>query len=519
MCAAGMIDSSMRALVGRAVDDLPDAFMLVEGVASDGVGRKIIFVNQAFTKMTGFTPEDAIGRTPDITIGPLTDREALEKIRVARDAREHARVEILKYRKDGSVFWAEMDLIPVFDEERVFSHYCAFLRDVTERRAAQLRRMETERLAAIGTMAAGVAHEMNNPLAYALMNLDYVDEELPELIGQADDPKDERWSELASVLAEIRHGVARVAQIVRDVRSFSRFDTPTKNCRVPALVERAVQMARSSVPDCAPITTHYQETAEVHADAGRLLQVFLSVLMNALEATPSNRAVGVRAFNEGDLVVVEVEDEGAGIPPDVLSRVFEPFFTTKEPGKGTGLGLSIAYGIVRSAGGTMVLESRENVGTVARIKLPAATKAKAGASKPAATDGSKTSLRLRLLIVDDEPMIGRALKRSLSDRDDVVVCQSAADALDLLEASREYHLILCDLSMPGMSGASLHERIRQRWPELARRVYIMTGGASTESTRQFLDRSDVLKMYKPIDLKVLRSILNEIRETYPQLPA
>ena len=518
-----MDEASLRALVGRAVDELPDAFVLVEGVASDGVGRKIIFVNRAFTLMTGFTPEDAIGRTPDITIGPETNRDALEKIKHARDAREHARVEILKYRKDGTQFWAEMDLIPVYDEHREFSHYCAFLRDVTARHAAQVRRMETERLAAIGTLAAGVAHEMNNPLAYALMNVGFIEDELPELIAESKDPSAGRWAELVRTVDEIRHGVSRVAQIVRDIRSFSRLDTPAAPCRVPVLVERAVQMARAGMPNCARIATQYDATSEVIADAGRLSQVFLSLVLNALEATPANdgiaRTVDVRAFDDGDSVVIEVRDEGVGIAPEVLPRIFDPFFTTKEPGKGTGLGLSISYGIVRSAGGTMTVESKRGLGTVARVTLPAASSVAAAQKGTPSDPIDVVSLRLRILVIDDEPMIGRALKRSLSDRDDVVVCQSGADALDLLEASREYHLILCDLSMPGISGATLYGRISQRWPELVRRVVIMTGGASTDSTRLFLEQTAVTKLDKPIDMTALRRILDQVRATYPQLPA
>ena len=518
-----MNEAGMRALVGRAVDDLPDAFMLVEGVASDGISRKIIFVNRAFTLMTGFTPEDAIGQTPDITIGPNTDRDALAKIQRARDAREHARVELLKYRKDGSQFWAEMDLIPVYDEKRVFSHYCAYLRDVTERRAAEVRRMETERLAAIGTLAAGIAHEINNPLAYALLNIGFIEEALPELVAEAHDPESERWSELVKTLSEIRHGVSRVAQIVRDVRSFSRFDTLSAPCRVPVLIERAVQMARAGMPDRARIATHYDVTAEVYADAGRLSQVFLSLVLNALEATPihdgTSRTVDVRAYNEGDFVVIEVRDEGVGIAPEVLPRIFDPFFTTKEPGKGTGLGLSISYGIVRGAGGRMTGESKRGIGTVARVKLPAATNVAGEDEAPPVSKVEAPGLRLRILVIDDEPMIGRALKRSLSDRDDVVVCQSGADALDLLEASREYHVILCDLSMPGVSGAKVYETIAERWPELVRRVVIMTGGAATESTREFLERTPAPKLDKPIDLTALRRILDLVRATYPQLPA
>jgi PAS domain S-box-containing protein len=513
----------LHTLMRRVVDDLPDAILLVEGIPSDGVSRRIIFVNRAFTVMTGFTAEEAIGRTPDITVGPDTDREALSKIQRARDANEHARVEILKYRKDGSTFWAEMDLTPVFDDGRTLTHYCAHLRDMTQRRSAQLRRAETERLAAIGTLAAGVAHEMNNPLAYALMNLSFVEEELPLLIAEAHDPLARRWAELTNTLTEVTHGVSRVAQIVRDIRSFSRLDTPAVICRVPVLVERAVQMARAGMPDCARIATHYDETAEVCADAGRLSQVFLSLVLNALEATPTHdgtsRCVEIRAFNEGDTVVIEVKDEGVGIAPEILPRVFDPFFTTKEPGKGTGLGLSISYGIVRSAGGTMTIESKRGCGTKARVVLPAASSSAVRAKAPVPDRLENAALRLRVLVVDDEPMIGRALKRSLSERDDIVVCQSGADALDLLAASREYHLILCDLSMPGMSGAKLCEQIGERWPEMIRRVVIMTGGAVTDSTRNFLEQSKVPRLDKPLDLTALRRILDDVRATYPQLPA
>lgn len=518
-----MDDARMSALVGRAVDHLADAFMLVEGVASDGIGRKIIFVNRAFTRMTGFAAHEAIGKTPDITIGPSTDREALTTIQRARDAREPARVELLKYRKDGTTFWAELDLIPVHDEDGQFTNYCSYMRDVTERRAAQMRRMETERFAAIGTLAGGVAHEMNNPLAYALMNIGFIEEELPALIATAAEPGLERWGELGHTLTEVKHGITRVAQIVRDIRAFTRLDSPAARCRIPVLVERAVQMARAGVSDCARIATHYDETAEVHADPGRLSQVFLSLVLNAIEATPmsdgTERSVDIRAYNEGESVVIEVRDEGVGIPANVLPRVFDPFFTTKEPGKGTGLGLSISYGIIRNAGGTMTVESKVGFGTTVRVTLPAVRLDRDAAKDGPLNDAAGPKrLRLRILVIDDEPMIGRALKRSLGDRDDIVICHNGTDALDLLEASRDYHLILCDLSMPGMTGAKLYEHVAATWPELARRVVIMTGGAVTESTQRFLDESKVPKLGKPLDLRALRELLEEVRATYPQLP-
>ncbi|MBX3225802.1 MAG: PAS domain-containing protein [Labilithrix sp.] len=520
-----MVADSVSALVGRAMAGLPDSLIVVEGTPSDGVSRKILFVNEAFTRMTGFTAAEAIGRTPDITVGPETSVEALQAIQRARDALEPLRVELLKYRKDGSTFWVEMDLVPLFDDEsRKLLHYLAVMRDVTARRAEQLRKMENERLAAIGTLAAGVAHEMNNPLAYALMNIGYVEEELDELIAATHDPTLPRWSELRSTLTEVRDGVSRVAQIVRDIRAFSQLDAmPSGRCNIPVLVERAVQMSRSGMPASAQISTHYDETSEVVADPGRLAQVFLNLIVNALDAIPpeenDKRRVFVRAFNDDNEVIVEVTDEGRGIPDDVMPRIFDPFFTTKEAGKGTGLGLSISYGIVRAAGGTMTVKSRVGVGTTVRIALPSAGGARArSVLRPRAVETvpPASGLRLRVLVVDDEPMICRALKRALSPAEDVTTVGSALEAIALFEDGREFDLVLCDLSMPGMSGAGLYEQVGSRWPALQPRVVIMTGGASTEATRDFLARSQVPRLDKPLDMRRLRAILDEHRSSSAQ---
>jgi PAS domain S-box-containing protein len=513
----------MRALAG-AIEAMPDAFVLIEPIPTDGEQRRVLFVNRAFTRMTGYSAEEVIGQSPYMTTGPDSDPSALEIIRNARQAMQSCRVEILKYRKDRTTFWAELDLLPVYDEHQTLLNWVLFYREVTERRAQQLRRIETERLAAIGTLAAGVAHEMNNPLAYALMNIGFIEEELPALISATNHPATERWTELAGTLAEIRHGVTRVAQIVRDIRTFSRVDgSPGGRCRVPVLVERAVQMARAGMPECARIATHYDETPEVEADPGRLAQVFLHVVLNALDAIPPEKkadaGVEIHAFNRDGQVVVEIRDDGVGIAPEIMPRIFDPFFTTKEVGKGSGLGLPISHGIVRAVGGTMEVESRVGVGTTVRVTLPGAGTIVAETSSPIRRDTrAPPSLRLRILVIDDEPMIGRALKRALGQFDDIVVCQSGEDALDLLEASREYHLILCDLSMPGMTGASLFEQVRLRWPPLAERVVIMTGGASSDTTREFLEQSSVPRLDKPLDLGAIREILDRIRASYPQLP-
>jgi PAS domain S-box-containing protein len=508
-----MVGNGMLNLLARAVGDLQDAVLITEGERGpDGV-RKIIFVNRAFTEMTGFSYDEAVGKLPDITIGPETDREVLRNIQRARDALVPVRVELLKYRKDGSTFWAELDVVPVFDDSRRCVHFLGVMRDVTAGRAAHRRLMDADRLTTIGTLAAGVAHEMNNPLAYMMMNIGFLQEELPKLIASTSDPG--RWAELTTAVHEIENGASRVAQIVRDIKTFSRMEPQAAGrCELRPLIERAVQMARSGIPACAQVAMRCDDVPSVDGDPSRLSQVFLNLVLNALQAIPpkeaDRRGVAVRAYPSADRVIVEVHDEGVGMPAEILPRIFDPFFTTKEAGKGIGLGLSIAHAIVRSLRGELTVESVVGVGTTVRVNLPRAAN-DAAASTGNLEAGTATARRLRILVVDDEPMIARSLERALKARDDVVVCGGAKAALDELDASSDFDAILCDLSMPGMSGAELFTAIAQRWPGVERRFIIMTGGASSAAAQRFLEQWTAPRVDKPIDLVFLRDLLDRLR--------
>jgi PAS domain S-box-containing protein len=506
----------MLNLLARAVGNLQDAVLITEGERGpDGI-RRIIFVNRAFTEMTGFSREEAVGNSPDITIGPDSDRDMLRLIQSARDALVPVRVELLKYRKDRTTFWAELDVVPVLNDARVCTHYLGVMRDVTERRATQRRLMDTERLSTIGTLAAGVVHEMNNPLAYMMMNISFLQEELPKLIAQSPDPS--QWAELVSAILEIENGAARVTRTVRDIRTFSRTDPqPDGQSELAALLDRTVDMARRSMPACARVTTHYGALPAVRGDTSRLSQVFLNLVLNALQAIPPSecdrKSVELRAIVSEEAVIVEIHDEGVGIPPEVLPRIFDPFFTTKETGEGIGLGLSIAHGIVRSLKGRLQIESKVGVGTVVRVTLPrASVELKA---EPVVTlerlpvETKKT--RLRILVVDDEPMLVRSLERALKGRDEVVTCGGGRAALDALEASPGFDAILCDLSMPGMSGAELFTTIAHRWPGIEQRFILMTGGPCSEEARTFLEEWTAPRVDKPIDLGMLRELLDRLR--------
>lgn len=505
-------------LLARAVGGFNDSVIVTNGERDETGVRRIVYVNAAFTEMTGFTADEARGKTPDILMGPETDQETLSTIQRAREIPEAVRVELLHYRKDRSTFWAEVDVVPILDDDGLCTHFMGVLRDITKRKNAYSRLFEAERLAAIGTLAAGVAHEMNNPLAYLLTNISFVEESLPKLVAAASTPDD--WSDLVRTVEDVRHGAMRLAGIVRDIKTFSSVDAQESiPCRVSPILVRAVKMARAGMPDSAPIELRCDdEVPRVLADPNRLAQAILNVLINALDAVPADAAgrrrgqVQILARGNGDSVEISIRDDGVGIPPDVLPRILDPFFTTKEVGKGVGLGLSISHSIIQAMHGHMSLESAVGRGTTVHITLPRASVSIPHSSPALEThrDLPPVSRRLRVLVVDDEEMVARAIRRALRARDDVVTCEGGHAALDLL-ANDEFDVILCDLSMPRMSGGELYVRVAETWPGREKRIIIMTGGAASDSGRQFLDRVKPPRLDKPVDLAFLREHLDAIR--------
>jgi len=363
--------------------------------------------------------------------------------------------------------------------------------DVTDRRALQKELGVRERLAAIGTLAAGVAHELNNPLHYVLAAVDRIEG------TEADVP----------LLADVTTGLERMRHIVRDLGAYARPAAPgSAPVCLAEIVRGAVSMAGHELRHRASLRLALDDDVHVDAAGGRLGQVVLNLLTNAAHALPVGHATEheIRVSVSGTASQAEllVDDTGAGIPDGLEQRVFDPFFTTRPIGEGIGLGLFLTRRIVTALGGTISVTPRTDGGTRARVLLPRV------ASPERAADSEKPMepRRRRVLLIDDDALVGRALRRMLRDHDTVYV-SSAADALALLEDDRAFDLILCDLMMPEGMGHALHADVVARWPELDARMVFMTGGASTEAAAAFAARERARVLDKPFSRDRLLEIL------------
>jgi two-component system cell cycle sensor histidine kinase/response regulator CckA len=377
------------------------------------------------------------------------------------------------------------------------------LRDSQARRVAQ-----AERMVSLGTLAAGIAHEINNPLAYVIANLDYLNKHAGKLIGP------EQLAELSPVLSEAMEGAERIRAVIQQVNVFAADDSEERRpVDVRAALESAVKIAFNEIRHRARLVRNYLEVPSVLASEGRLTQVFTNLLVNAAQAIPEgnagNHTIRVATETSGDGGArIEISDTGSGIPPQFIGRIFEPFFTTKRPGSGTGLGLSICYGIIHSCGGEISAESELGHGSTFRISLPAADRAGAGAGKGPPAPLNATG-RARILVVDDEPAILRAVARSLRREHDVVTDDSGKAALERLNSDRDFDLILCDLMMPLMSGSDVYEAVQTKYPGLQERIVFMTGGVFTDRAKDFLSSIDNVCVAKPLELQRLNSLIAE----------
>jgi len=381
-----------------------------------------------------------------------------------------------------------------------------------EHRDLQARLAQTDRLTSLGTLAAGVAHEINNPLAYVLLNVGYALEEVPKLLRPDAGP---RANEVRAALEHARRGAERIRDIVRGLKTFSRPENEKIGpLDVIGVVESTLAMIANEIRHRATLVKEYSEVPEVLANEARLGQVLLNLLMNALQAMPEGRTDGneVRVIVKPggpDRVLVEVHDNGVGIPQQVRGRIFEPFFTTKPVGIGTGLGLAICHGIVASLGGTLTVDSEQGAGSIFRVELPAAPRAmqsKPVSHAPAVAPGSgpgPSAPRRRILVVDDEPVVCFSLERLLSTEGEVVALTSPKQALARFEAGERFDVILCDVMMPEMDAPSLYERLREFAPQQADRMAFITGGAFSMRARDFLESVPNPRLSKPFDVEAL----------------
>jgi two-component system cell cycle sensor histidine kinase/response regulator CckA len=308
-----------------------------------------------------YTPEDRDAGHPE---------EILETLyRTGRFEEEGWRV-----RKNGERFWASIVITALRDGTGQITGLAKLTRDRTEQREAQARLALSDRLLSVGTLAAGVAHEINNPLAVVMANMELLAEDLHEIGGASPSA---RLRSMLETVSGARDGAERVRNIVRGMKIFSRpNDAQPQLLELPHLLEVAVNMSFHEVRQKARLVRDYAPTPLVLADEARLVQVFINLIVNAAHAIPEGAVekneIRLVTRSQGTQVIVEVQDTGSGIPPEVVGKIFDPFFTTKPVGVGTGLGLSIIHGILGGLGGTIAVTSRVGVGTTMRVELPAA---------------------------------------------------------------------------------------------------------------------------------------------------
>jgi PAS domain S-box-containing protein len=401
----------------------------------------------------------------------------------------------------GAVF--SVNIAPVKAADRVLALTYSAL-DVTKQKRMQSQLMVSDRMASVGTLAAGVAHEINNPLTYMTASLSSAIERLSRAPASSD---------LEACLGRLRdaaEGAARIRDIVRDLGTFSRGrDTKVTAVDVHLVLESAIRMSANELKYRARVVREYGDIPRVLANESRLGQVVLNLLVNAGQAIEEGNVeqneIHLRTFRAEDgLVVIEVEDTGAGIPEGVRAHVFEPFVTTKA-GTGTGLGLYICHSIVRSLGGEISVESRLGQGTKFSVRLPAATHVR---PEPSERPPPASLRRLRILVVDDEPGIRRLVAETLRDHN-VDTTSSGREALRRLE-HQDYDIVLCDLIMPDLTGMDVYERQQEERPERLGRFVFMTGGAFTPRAQRFVAALDNDILQKPFQPRELLAVMARV---------
>jgi PAS domain S-box-containing protein len=391
-------------------------------------------------------------------------------------------------------------LWPVRDADGEVQSVMRVGRDVTDEKRTQAQGMMTNRMASVGMLAAGIAHEINNPLMAVLGNVQLV------LDGM-------QASVHTSELQDAYDAAKRVESIVRDLRLFSRSDADNRaNVDVHSLLDSTLRMARAALRHRAHVVKDYHEIPDVLANEPRLGQVFLNLIINAAQALPEDGSdteeIRIRTGVDAQgCVCVEISDTGCGIPEDVARRLFTPFLTTKPAGVGTGLGLVICQRIVSALNGEISFESKVNEGTTFRVVLPAAKSAPR--SLPARPIARPAKQRGRIVIIDDEALVGSVLSKALGHEHATHNFADAREALQHLRSHPDVDVILCDLVMPDMSGMEFYEALVQTLPTLSARVIFVTGGAFTQTMLEFLERVPNLHLRKPLNIGELRAVVND----------
>ena len=509
-------DRYARELISGA-DDFFE--MSLDNICIAGIDGYFKRLNPSWTRTLGWTAEELMSK-PSIEFVHPDDREATLAGRNELQGGATMGPLINRYLcKDGTFRWFEWRSVAHLDRGVVY----AAARDVTEQKQAAERLREAkeiqeklqrqlifaDRMASVGTLAAGVAHEINNPLACVMANATLIFDEIQTL---GPETPSETFAELREMVSEVQGAAERIRKIIRGLKTFARAEVERRAViDVRPVLELSIDMAFNEIRHRARLVKDYGETPLVDEDEARLAQVFINLLVNAAQAVSEggHTANEIRVLTSTDArgrAVIEIRDTGPGIPATMIDRIFDPFFTTKPVGVGTGLGLFICHNIVTSMGGEITVVSEETRRTTFRVALPAALAEERAPVAPAGVRAKEAVACAAVLVVDDDPTLGVVLRRVLRDHE-VTVVTTAKEALDLLASGKHFDVIFSDLIMPERSGMAFHDELVRRFPDAAARVVFVSGGAFTPLASAFLDRVTNERIEKPFDPERVREIV------------
>lgn len=519
-------DITERRLYEEALRQSEASLRSVLQASPDGIivhaNGRYLFLNPAAVEQLGFENSAAL---LDSSIYDRVHPDEVDEIRgrvqTMMAQGEPAPVRDIQFvRPDGGVFVGEVASIPAtFDGMPAI---ISQIRDVGERRRMQSQRFLADRLATVGTLAVGVAHEINNPLAFVVGNLGLLADELDKQVRMRDDPAHAPSAVAASrarireLLARTQEGAERVRRIVRDLGRFARPDAGEDEVvDLHALLDSTMEIADVQIRHRAKLTRDFGAHGLVFGSEARIGQVFLNLLVNAGQAiepgSPRANEVAVVTRDLADgRVEVEVADTGCGIPESQISRIFDPFFTTKAPGEGTGIGLAISHSIVAQLGGELAVESEHDRGTRFFVRLRRADVQHTRRGTGSVGDGTRGSPhKARVLVVDDEPLIREMVCDALSAHD-VHAVATGLQALERMTAD-DWDLILCDVIIPDLTGVELWHALAKSRPEVLGKLVFMTGGDFTGTGPKFPSNAKIRRLEKPFSIKTLRALADAAR--------